>query len=202
MSPSRSVWSQAILRELLQLYFVDKPRLIDSCCNALGQDIPIERLFPAKDVAVLRKQALQLIRSSVQPMEPGAGSCPSGGNRAELLCSWATWAGDPAAHAAWWLTEGAPNGITVDFKLDGVREPIPDETPMSVDELSLEHYNFSNYEGVESDPGALDIIDGYIASGWLKEFNSNEALANYVGGPPLLNKFACVTKTKLDVTIK
>ena len=80
---------------------------------------------------------------------------------------WATWAGDPAVAAARWFQDGAPAGINVQFELDGVLEPILGETPLPSDELHSEYDIFVNYEGVETDPEALNIIEEYISNGWL-----------------------------------
>ena len=122
--------------------------------------------------------------------------------QADLLHAWASWAGDPASDAALWLLNGSPAGITVDFKLDGVLEPVESETPLGIDSLTADSDTFTNYDGVESDPEALSIIDGYIRNGWIAEFSSLDALRKNVGGEPVLNKFACIKKTKLDGTIK
>ena len=62
------------------------------------------------------------------------------------------------AHTARWLVDGSPAGITVDYDLSGVLEPVLDEDPLSIDSLVTDH-SHENYRGVESDPEALAIID-------------------------------------------
>ena len=74
-------------------------------------------------------------------------------------------------------------------------------SPLGIDELHSDVEQFANYSGVESDPDALAIIDGYIAKGWMAEFQSLGALAAYTGGTPVFNKFACVTKSRQDGTL-
>ena len=37
----------------------------------------------------------------------------------------------------------------------------------------------------------------YVDNGWLRAFPDVEALQRYLGAPPILNKFACITKTKV-----
>ena len=64
-----------------------------------------------------------------------------------------------------WLSEGAPAGITVDFQLNGVLEPLVDESPLALDLLHSDHDSFANHRGVEDDPYALAIIEEYIANG-------------------------------------
>ena len=201
MLPGHSV-AGGRLRQLFLLYFADKPALADKCCDALGTKMTAVELFPPEDIAELRRQALQLIRSNCPAAREQLPSNSGIDLQADLLYAWATWANDPAAQAAKWLVTGAPAGITVDFSLDGVLEPITDETPLGIDSLSSDFETFSNYAGVESDPEAIKIIDGYIEQGWLREFGSVRELTAFVGGDPILNKFACITKTKLDGTVK
>ena len=49
---------------------------------------------------------------------------------------------------------------------------------------------------------ALAVIDEYIANGWLRAFESEHALEQYVGGRPILNKFACLIRKKYDELTK
>ena len=94
----------------------------------------------------------------------------------QLLHRWARWAGDPAASIATWLWEGAPAGVSVPFALDGLMEPILDESPDDPEQLASDSASFRNYMGVESNPEALKVIESYIDNGWLKE--------NLTGGAP------------------
>ena len=48
----------------------------------------------------------------------------------------------------------------------------------------------------------MDILDGYVTNGWLAEFSTLEELTEYVEGPPVLNKFACIVKQKPDGSTK
>ena len=148
------------IRQILALYFDEKPDLIESCCQALGTQTSADELFPPHELAELRMQILRLITSNcaVTPVQPGPGQQPL--LDAELLHAWATWAGDPAAHCAKWLVNGAPAGVTVDFELDGILEPVLDEEPAGIDGLVSDADGATNYSGVESDPEAMAIIDG------------------------------------------
>ena len=66
-----------------------------------------------------------------------------------------------------------------------------DLEPISLDELESDPATFANYHGVEDDPEAVAILDGFIQRGWLCEFDSLDALKANVGGDPVLNKLAC-----------
>ena len=81
-------------------------------------------------------------------------------------------------------------------------EPITDELPSALDTLECDPDSFHNYSGVEDDPEALAILDGYIRNGWLAEFPTMSELTSYVGGTPVLSKFACITKQRADNTLK
>ena len=119
-----------------------------------------------------------------------------------LLHSWSEWANDPAHTAASWLWQGAPAGISVDFRLEGLLEPVGPELALDVQELATDHESFHNYAGVETDPEAMAIIDSHVALGRLKEFGSHEAQSRFVDGHPVPNKFACITKLKPDGSVK
>ena len=114
---------------------------------------------------MLQKMVLQLIHQNHTVADTGQPKEPLD-LQADLLHAWATWSGDPAAHAARWLIDGSPAGVTIDYELTGVLEPIEDETPIDTDEL-ISDADHVNYKGVESDPEALAIIDGYVEKGWL-----------------------------------
>ena len=86
--------------------------------------------------------------------------------------------------------------------MDGVLEPVGPETPLPIDQLSSDHAAFVNYEGIESQPAVLVILNAYIEHGWLKEFSTYEELVAFVGGEPILNMFACISKVKLGGSTK
>ena len=56
-----------------------------------------------------------------------------------------SWRPASAASAAWWLTDGAPAGITIDFNLDGVLEPATNQSPLDVDSLASDAASFENF---------------------------------------------------------
>ena len=193
------------IRDLFDLYFSQRPELIERCCRSLGTDVAVDELFPAADLASLRGDILALIRKNCPSTPDSSGLTPSPfgtGIQGDLLFAWANWASDPAASAAHWMRDGAPAGISQDFQLDGILEPIADEEPLGVDELISDHRNFANYLGVETDPEALAILENYIHRGWLSAFDSAEALAEHVGGQPIFNKFACIVKQRMDGSTK
>ena len=92
--------------------------------------------------------------------------------------------------------------MSADFELDGILEPIAEEHPEAVDTLECDYDAFRNYGGVEDDPEALAILEGYVQQGWLSEFASLAELETYVQGRPILSKFACISKERPDGSIK
>ena len=88
--------------------------------------------------------------------------------------------------------------VAVDFNLEGILEPVDAERPTPTEELLSDESSFCNYSGVEDDPQAMEIIEGTIDKGWLREFDSYDDLAAFVQGTPILNKFACMSKENWD----
>ena len=107
-----------------------------------------------------------------------------------LLYLWGKAMGDPSAKVALWLYTGAPAGIEVPFELDGILEKAPEGTPVSIDDLVVDEQNFSNHGDFDCNPESLEYIRTLHQNGWLKEFESAEAVEKYVGGKFVLSKFA------------
>ena len=118
-----------------------------------------------------------------------------------LLHAWATAANDPGADIATWLWRGAPAGLEAEFVEIGETLPRlePDAT-MTPDQLESHPDSFTNHGDVDEDDDAIDIINGFISKGWLKEFATYDALSKYVNGKPILNKFACLCKDRWDAS--
>ena len=57
-----------------------------------------------------------------------------------------------------------------------------------------------NYKGVDEDPVAAAVIDGYLSKKYLKVFNNLEAVKLYVGGGPIVSKLGLVIKDKVNPT--
>jgi hypothetical protein len=60
--------------------------------------------------------------------------------------------------------------------------------------------SFVNYQGVELDPEIFGVIEGYRDAGYLMEFDSLRDCEKYLGGRPILSKFGCVTRERVDYT--
>ena len=151
------------IRDVLSLFFTERQGLIDRCCDSLGTDRSVNDLFAPADLALLRSQVGQLVATQLQVAPP---QIATEGIQGELLHLWATWAGDPAAHVAHWLRDGAPAGVTVDFDLDGVLQPIADENPLGIDQLASDAADFANYRGIEDDPATSPAAGFMSATPW------------------------------------
>ena len=126
-----------------------------------------------------------------------ASTCIVGG----LLHAWAQAAGDPAHGVATWLWRGAPAGLNAEFtEIADTLERVPPDATLSPDALESCPSTFSNHGAVDTDPAAIEVIDGYVKQGWLAEFASHAELAAYVGGEPILKKFALLLKEKWDAS--
>ena len=196
--------------QLVLLKFLEShPSLGPKCCSALGSDTSMDQLISRDDLTTLRGQVAAAISKGGTPESKAClqldGAYEEHSKQqlqGHLIHAWATWAGDPAAHTAEWLWNGAPAGIEKDFVLDGVLEAVENESPADAGELVTNHETFTNYTGVENSPDAVAIIDDYIRQNWLQEFSSLADLRAFVGGEPILNKFACISKERPDGTMK
>ena len=80
--------------------------------------------------------------------------------------------------------------------------PVVGEQPDGFNQLYSDADAFVNYSGVETDPQALAILMDYVKSGRVREFNALAELSEHVQGTPVLSKFACIVKSKLDGSVK
>ena len=119
--------------------------------------------------------------------------------RAHLLEYWANLVEDPAARAAKWLYEGAPAGLQHKVDLQGICAEVEDEPP-ELDDLALstDLSSFENYDGVEANEDAAAAIQGYVDKGYLKQFDTYDDVANYLGAKPTLSKLGCIVKDKVN----
>ena len=53
--------------------------------------------------------------------------------------------------------------------MDGLLPRAEPEDSIPVDELGEDPGDFANYAGVETDPKAVDILEGYLRKGWMEE---------------------------------
>ena len=67
----------------------------------------------------------------------------------------------------------------------------------SHEDLYTDYDTFVNYKGVDEDPDAAAVIDGYISKRYQKVFDDLEAVKRYVGGDPIVSKLGLVIKDKV-----
>ena len=106
---------------------------------------------------------------------PDSSVAPSSHLHYPIIQAWAACSNDPAEPPTSWLLEGAPAGIAAPSQRDGLLEPVGPEDPTPLEDLCTDAVGA--YSCVEADPEALKITSGYIGQGWLKSFDSAEALA-------------------------
>ena len=117
--------------------------------------------------------------------------------RAQLFSAWAVAANDPAKHLCKWLTEGAPAGLAKDFyELDGLYPRVEPSDTEDLDSLSTDYESFANYQGVDEDQDAADILDNYVGLGYLRVFMTLAAVSWYLQNNPILSKIGLVKKEK------
>ena len=192
------------VRELIDVALDQDTSLVDRICAALGSDRKVSEIVSDEMISGLRTEISKCFTANGHPLPqlPASNVASYTGLQGRLLDSWSSWASDPAHCAASWLRLGAPPGVSVDFELNGLLEPVGPENALSVEELSADYDSFANYSGVESDPLAVAIIDGHVAKGRFKEFDNLDDLKKFVGGDPIPNKFACIRKSRPDGSTK
>ena len=100
-----------------------------------------------------------------------------------------------------WIANGAPAGVAIDFdELDGLYPRVQPGEQDSPEDLHTDYDTFVNYKGVDEDPDAATVIDGYIAKNYLKVFSDLESVKRYVGGDPIVSKLGLVVKDKVNPT--
>ncbi len=120
--------------------------------------------------------------------------------RAELLRAWARAAADPAAPVTEWLISGAPAGISQSMpELQGLFPPrLKSEPQLDPDALESDYLRFVNHAGLEEDNDAVELIHGFRDKGYLREFDTLEQCREYLGADPILSKFGCVTRERIN----
>ena len=152
--------------EILDKHIHKSPHMADRVIAVLGTATPLSDAIPHDDIRTIRASIAEFLTAHGHPIEAGPIEVQELDLQCGLLQAWARWSGDPAHHVAEWLRSGSPAGIEVPFELDGIFEPVGTEDPDCPDDLSSQLT--PNYSGVETDPAALAIIDGYIEKGWLR----------------------------------
>ena len=117
--------------------------------------------------------------------------------QAGLLWSLARKLGDPDADTIYdWLANGAPAGISVPILDPGNIFP-PDDEEVDFDNFQLPSPDkHVNYATVEDDEASAAEVDRLIQTGFVKEFDSYQAMATWLGKPPHLSKLGMITKEK------
>ena len=140
--------------------------------------IPASLLNPAERVDDLRVRVSKLLCRTLGHTllegqwaffnEPVENGCCKTSLRHAFLKLWAKAIDDPAADAVDWLETGAPAGITVHPKLEGIWPPVEGaEAKIESEFLFTNFESCHNYAGVEENPAAISAIQGYIEKGYL-----------------------------------
>ena len=99
-----------------------------------------------------------------------------------LLEAWRASAGDVDQQATGWLRAGSPAGIDKQYDVCGVF-PFTDKLP-DLRDLVYHTPEFSNDLTVEEDPVATGEIDKLIATGYVRAYDSIEAVRAVLGCGP------------------
>ena len=76
-------------------------------------------------------------------------------------------------------------------ELSGIMPPVPDDLAgVAPNNLSTDYEAFENHGALDSDDEAVKIINEYVDKGYLKSFDTLADCTAFVGGDPILSKFA------------
>ena len=96
----------------------------------------------------------------------------------------------------------AAHGLAMDTsELDGVCIEVDDDDDQvrpSFDELVANLDSSENYSGVEDDDEAFEAIDSYFKKGYRTKCKTLDEVRELARGEPVLSKFDCVKKTKVN----
>ena len=197
------------IRVELDSYLDSHPQIEELCHASLGDaKVLQDHVVPPDHLVQLRRAVQKVIASHGVPtddaaLQPSIADDSRSSIVGGLLHAWAKAARDPGAEIATWLWRGAPAGLEADFEEIADTLPrLPPDATLTPDQLESHPDSFVNHGDVDDDDEAVDIINGYIDRGWLREFGSYDELAAYVKGKPILNKFACLRKERWDASAK
>ena len=185
------------LREIFTSAVDQDPRLRHAVEEVLSGH-KIEGL-PVDTVLVVREGLGRALGVAPDP------SAPSGGLQPHLFEGLAQ-AGDPDAHLATWLRQGAPLGVLHPVEPAGIFPPAPGPTatPEQLAALVSDLRDWSNYRSAEEDPEvALGLLRRMVERGWASAYSSLEAVHEALGSQDLVcNRLALITKVKPDGSLK
>ena len=157
-----------------------------------GEELKRALAVAKPDFDKIKSWASQFLETQEPRSRTASRTCIDG----PFLRSWSKAAGDPGANAVEWLDgDGAPAGLSVDFKLDGIWPSVDPEASEDVDELLRTDYDgFVNYAGFDEDEDAYQELWAFVATGKLLAYRTREECKAAIGAEPLLSRFGLLIK--------
>ena len=85
-------------------------------------------------------------------------------------------------------------------ELDWLFPRVGSEETLDSEELGSDDASFWDYDGVEGDADAAEILEGFVKSWYLLRFDSFEEAERHAGGKLVLSKFGVVKKDRTNPT--
>jgi len=181
------------LRRLFVAALSEFPKLREQCLGAIGHQNP--RVPDEKVVAIVRGRLGALL--NVDDLEPirTEGICTE--IRAHLLEGWRSMAGDPDwAVTRWLVRDGVPAGLRRHPEDCGIFPRTDVAVAADLHEMDFEDQGV--YKSVQNDPDVWSEIQRLVSKNWIKQFDSEAELADFLGEHPVYSKFGMVTKIKAN----
>eukprot|EP00971_Amphidinium_carterae_P331971 6465826-Amphidinium_carterae.2 len=114
----------------------------------------------------------------------------------DLLAAWAKACDDPDVAVLKWFQEGAPLGMARPMDSCGIFPAVHrDEPAHSTDSFFFDsNSGWHNYKGVDYNSVVERQLSDMVDAGYLMRFNALEEMRTYVGGDPIVSKFALLEK--------
>ena len=170
---------------------------LDAISSKHSDHVDPTQLGPSEAMlAVVRDRLAQVL--GVGDVGPIATDMYSSPIRGRLLYRWAVLARDLAAEACQWLWEGAPGGIEHEpTEVDGIFPKATDSAaPLDPSQAYLAPEEFSNYKAFDQDEAAAEEVFDYEKKGYLRGFDTLAEVCEFVGGEPVISRFAVLSRSK------
>lgn len=174
----------------LKALLTGHPSWITDTCDAIGSTTDLRP--PPDAVAAVRNLLCEATH-----MTAADSSLPRLTDvDAHLLEAWRLAAGDPDDQVGPWLKHGSPAGIEAILQDPGIFPPCSKPAEMEPLDLHCDMQTFQNYPGVEEQAITDAELTAHLGKGHIIAFDTKAELAEYVGGPPILNKLGLIIKIR------
>ena len=143
-----------------------------------------------------RIEFAKVLDCSADDLEPvAAENQVSTALRPGLFAAWRRYAHDPETEVEQWLRLGAPCGIAHQPKDAGIFPVVGDTPELSADHLEPIDTEMQDDSDIQT---ALEELKTYVDKGFIKQFNTEQEITDFLGHRPTLSKLVVLKKLLAD----